>query len=360
RLEEAVLEAWGDRSKGGVSHACGHASVGHCRRVVYTDGVAEMYGDTTRPDFAGMEGGEDASFDVLFCFDENGKPTGAVVNIPCPSQVMEATYKVSSDYMGRLRELTQERFGESFRTLCQVAPAGDQSPRDLTRPGTTVPLWGPEGVEILANRLMRAIDAVYPDVERTIDYDAALSHAVSSLALPRRRASYQEYRAASETVDRLEAIQSLQDAYADFCEETHATETILNRPGPYDNKLCHFGEVMNNKAVIARYEDQDEQPNYEFELHVLRVGNVVFATNPFELFLEYGQRIRARSRAAGTFLVQLCGDCGGYLPTPRAEQLGGYGGLIVNGRVGPDGGALLVDATVDRINAIVSTDEGKA
>jgi hypothetical protein len=39
----------------------------------------------------------------------------------------------------------------------------------------------------------------------------------------------------------------------------------------------------------------------------------------------------------------------GYLPNARAEQLGGYGGLIINGHVGSDGGKLLADITVKTI-----------
>jgi len=39
------------------------------------------------------------------------------------------------------------------------------------------------------------------------------------------------------------------------------------------------------------------------------------ATNPFELFLDYGMRIKARSKALQTFVVQLACDSSGYLPT---------------------------------------------
>jgi hypothetical protein len=89
------------------------------------------------------------------------------------------------------------------------------------------------------------------------------------------------------------------------------------------------------------------------ELHTLRLGKAVFVTNPFELYLEYGHQIKARSRAAQTFVVQLCTGTGGYLPSARAEQLGGYGGLIINGSVGSDGGKQLVDLTVAAIDEVL-------
>ena len=52
-----------------------------------------MYGSTNRDDFIGMEEGEDSGVDLMFSFDRSGQPTGAIVNVACPSQVMEATYK---------------------------------------------------------------------------------------------------------------------------------------------------------------------------------------------------------------------------------------------------------------------------
>jgi len=73
---------------------------------------------------------------------------------------------------------------------------------------------------------------------------------------------------------------------------------------------------------------------------------------PFELYLEFGQRIKARSPAGQTFVVQLANGVGGYLPTRRAEALGGYGGLIINGMVGADGGGKLVDETLAAIRGL--------
>jgi hypothetical protein len=139
------------------------------------------------------------------------------------------------------------------------------------------------------------------------------------------------------------------DAYRQFCEEVHYNEKIHGRPGPYDSKLHHFVLIQNNQAVIARYESQAIEPTFAMEMHALRIGSCVWVTNPFELYLDFGDQIKARSPAGQTFVVQLCAGGGGYLPSARAEQLGGYGGLIINGQVGSDGGKMLVDATVDAI-----------
>jgi hypothetical protein len=88
------------------------------------------------------------------------------------------------------------------------------------------------------------------------------------------------------------------------------------------------------------------------ELHALRLGDCAFVTNPFELYLDYGQMIIAQSRAQETFVVQLCGGVGGYLPTARAAAAGGYGALIINGSVGPEGGQRLTEASVKAIEQL--------
>jgi len=87
---------------------------------------------------------------------------------------------------------------------------------------------------------------------------------------------------------------------------------------------------------------QQTQEIYNIEYHAVRFGPVAFVTNPFELFLDYGNRIKARSYAEQTFIVQLCCGQGGYLPTEKAEKAGHYSAYITSGKVGHEGGDLLV------------------
>ena len=94
----------------------------------------------------------------------------------------------------------------------------------------------------------------------------------------------------------------------------------------------------------------ETDPVRPIEFHVLRLGDIAIATNPFELYLDYGTRIEARSRAVLTMLVQLsCANCG-YLPTERAVKGGGYSADKFV--VGPVGGQALVEETVRRINEL--------
>ena len=353
-MAQNLVAAWHDRQPGGIARAFGCARVGHCRRPVFADGTAEMYGDTTRLDFVGMEAGEDSGVDMLFTFDKTGRKTGMLLNVACPSQVMESTYKVSSDFAGATRELLKKEYGEEFHTLYQISPAGCQSPRDLVRHYTTEPdFWHEDGVAEIANRLLAAVRNARPG---EIDYDPVFERKSVRVTLPRRRVSWPDYRKAKAELARLLAIKDEDTAYAEFCANTHAAEKRGGH-GPYDDKTEHFVCIKNQQAEVERFENQDDVPTISFDMLVARIGDVAIASNPFELYLYYGQNIKARSKAHQTFLVQLAAGASihaGYLPSPDAEKFGGYGGMVINGQCGSDAGFMLADRTVEEINELFS------
>ena len=86
------------------------------------------------------------------------------------------------------------------------------------------------------------------------------------------------------------------------------------------------------------------------EVHHIRFDDIAISTNSFELFLTYGNLIRARSKAKQTFLIQLCAGDHGYLPTEEAEKHGHYSAYVSSGVVGHEGGDVLVRDAVCEIN----------
>src|SRR5262249_9891505 len=110
-----------------------------------------------------------------------------------------------------------------------------------------------------------------------------------------------------------------------------------------------------------RYERQKAGPvdPFTMELHVIRLGDVAIATNVFELFTDFGIQIKARSRALQTFVIQLAGP-GSYVPTGRAVRGGGYSAIVESNLVGPEGGQVLTDRTVEIINSLWPEDLPRA
>ena len=87
------------------------------------------------------------------------------------------------------------------------------------------------------------------------------------------------------------------------------------------------------------------------ELHTIRIGDIAFASNPFELYIDYQHRVQARSPFLQTFIIQLCAIpdgnySAGYLATERAVKNVGYSAAIYDNQVAPEGGNALVEETL--------------
>ena len=102
-----------------------------------------------------------------------------------------------------------------------------------------------------------------------------------------------------------------------------------------------------HSGTLSRYKYQEDHDDFPIEVHNLRFGDVAISTNPFELFLDYGNQIRARTPAAQTILIQLCCGTGGYLPTAKAEAGGHYSAYVSSGKVGHVGGEIYVRETLE-------------
>jgi hypothetical protein len=357
RVVKAVENAWKTRKSGGVSSASAYAPTGFCRRMLYADGQAKMYGETNRDDFTGAEASNDPVVRMLFTWDEQNRMTGVVVNVACPSQIMEAQYVVSADFFGELRKRIRAAYGDQVYMLAQVSAAGDQSPRNLpAQSKDEVNYWNEAGVLATGQRLEKAVAEGYAVARDRIEHTPVFKHTVTNIKLPIRQAGTEEYKAAFAEVKRLTAgypdfLSASRALFAEFVKDTHDGEKRQPH-GPFDNKDLDFVQLENAQAVIKRFEEQAGLPPFSMELHAVRIGECAFVTNPFELYLDYGQAIIAQSRAKRTFVVQLACDTGRYLPTARAVAAKGYGAFIINGSVGPEGGRMLTEASVKAIDQL--------
>ena len=115
-------------------------------------------------------------------------------------------------------------------------------------------------------------------------------------------------------------------------------------------RQIYLGRCRN---AMERYRLQKTSPAYPTEVHALQIGDVALATNQFELYLDYGLRIKARSPFIQTFIVQLSGS-GTYLPTEKGMKGAGYSASAYDNIVGPEGGRQLVEGTLSMLNRLAA------
>jgi len=321
RLAEVVVRAWEARAPAGVSWSLAHAVVGHNRRPVFADGKAVMYGKTSQPEFRHIEGYEDHSLHLLFFWDAKARLVGVMINLACPSQVVESASYVSADFWHDVRALLRKRHSKELFVFPMTGAAGDQSPHLLLLNQAEARLRSRLGLserEEIGRRISNAVDEALAVAKKDVRTEIVFRHKVEDLRLPLRKVTREDSEQARQAI-------------------AASPEGFLG---------------TRYRSIIHRYEHQDSETDYPMELHVLRLGDIAIATNPFELFLDYGLQIQARSRAEQTLVVQLAGGSGFYLPTARAVAAGGYGTELRSSLVGPEGGQILVDRTVAAINSL--------
>lgn len=348
KLSEAVAKAWETRTRGGISYALDYAAIAFNRRPVFEiDGmeISKMYGVCSDNNFKRFEGSSDHTADMLYTWDLSGNLTGIMVNIPCPSQVFELHSLISADFWASARKFIRERLGNVY-ILPLCGAAGDQCPLDLVRISKTnvktLQAHAAQAGEVFRNFDMlqecndiglRIADAVvrgYNKARNYIDTNPIFRHKVLKMSLPIRKVSYDEYVLAKKQIEELKSK---------FTPEN---------PMKGADMVAAFEPV----GVIRRWDMQNNKDSYECDVHILRIGNISVATNPFELFCEYGMRIKARTKSEQTFIVQLANGGGGYLPTKAAIEGGSYSSKPASTMCGPDGGDLLVENTIAAINEL--------
>ena len=160
-------------------------------------------------------------------------------------------------------------------------------------------------LDAIAQRIVTAWDDALEGARHDIRSDVPLHHHVKTIDLPYRKVTI---------LERSEAM----------------TEAAQFKDIPAQ----HWNFLWNQK-VVDRFDAQKAgtQKPYPMELHAPRLGDCAIATNDFELYTDFGIQMKARSP-------------GTYLPTERAVKHGGYGAVIQSSQIGPDGGQVLVEETV--------------
>jgi hypothetical protein len=186
-----------------------------------------------------------------------------------------------------------------------ISAAGDQCPRDMIRwvnPETPIDdpnvkrenyierrqdpsMYDISGLKVVGKRISNEIISVFEELDDNKIDSSVLQHKTINLSLPLRRVTKAEYNQSIKEIN-------------DFIDKNRGKKITFE-----DNAKLHI-----YAGNIVRFEKQQTLDLFDIEVHFIKFGDVAFATNPFELFLDYGNQIRARSKAKQTFLIQLaCG-----------------------------------------------------
>ena len=384
QLVKAAKRAWAERKPGKVAFGYGLDVTSFNRRMVYFDdlskrpkgaygsstayaGYAVIHGRTSDDKFSGYENGTDNFIQFLYTFDMQGKLTGAIINTAATSQLSSGPQrKYTSDFWHDVRVEFQRKYPGCF-VLTQCAAAGDLMPygghfldaekrmlklkygekfladfgKSLDWPGLT-----DKTREFLAYRkamrmenaarIMRTFQDTLQWASKQQQSDVILRNKVVDLHLTPTEITQERIDQARETLKKWE-------------NTPYKTDGTLEERGDFNFRRTKAIEAA--LSLLDRAGEQKKGIKHHTQARLVRIGDVAFASNNFELFMDYMHRIQGRSPFIQTFVVELSGhngkdQQGGYLATERAVQNRGYSATLNQCRVSPQGGQELVEATV--------------
>ena len=368
---DTIVRAWNDRKPGKIAYGYDFAVTCFSRRPVYMDDLrkrpakdggpqtpglspdvhARLHGNSNDPYFSHMEAAPDPFVNFLFTYDMNDKLTGMIFNIAFPSQVSIRDMKLGSDCWSDIRRELKKEFGDIY-LLPQCAAAGDltyQMPyyykarerKHELRFGRKEAFPGEFERVRCTEQMMAALHRTLPWAGKELYADLPLRHINTVLHLKRFQATEEQIAEAKENLVKLQELKKHLDGLD---------------PEKREKKLKNIQRAEGQcKRVIAMNDKVREKPTTAMEFHVLRIGEVAFVSERYELYTDFGQRIQARSPFTQTFTIQLSaglpdlpGFVGAYLPTARSLPNGGYQSHPINNynSPSPEGGQQMVDEAV--------------
>ena len=268
---------------------------------------------------------------VLLVQSADGERTLAAM-IVCsmhPTVLHEDSTLISGDFPGMARiGLQRNVLGEDCPVLLHTGPAGNQSPRHVTRGNTF------EEAERLGHVLARAVTAALAGVRWTDD--PAIWCASEFLDLPRRvfPGVAQAEAGLVEARRRLDDLRAAgaprQEIRTAECDWFGAEETLALARASADGRL----DAAAAACLPA-------------EVQVLAVGPWAFAGWPGEVFVDYA--LRVKSQCDNAFVISLTnGELQGYIVTESAAEEGGY--EASNALFAPAAGGMLAEKTLEMLS----------
>ena len=303
KIIEAIVQANDDLRP--VKIAAGsavRADLAFNRRGITRDGKATMpwlYSSQQKPlgptDIRYLEGPMDPEVGVLCARDDDLHMVAMLLHYTChPVNVFALTkHVVSPDWPGIWAEQMQERFGPECIPLVLNGCCGNINP------------WPPFTPDFVPDhrRMGRELAETAGSVIQTLEFrdTAALDWRVRNLKLPLKKANPED--------------------------RAKAEKLLADHPEPVwdDGNPPRVGHEWMDAAMLMSVEiERERSPDYDYEIQVLRVGDVAFVGLPGEPFVEGQLAIKIGSPAYPTYVAHGTTDFSGYIAPRESYPHGGH------------------------------------
>ena len=309
-----------------MGYAHGQAPATFNRRYVNASGKGHTNPGPQDTDIVCREGPEDQQVQVVWFETPAGKLLAVMVNFSAHPTLTFWEPVISADFPGEIRNILQAVHGAGLPVLYLQGAAGNTSPLNFDRPGST-PL-GREGARRVGQAVGGEVLKIMALERESVINNPQISATTAVIDLPIRDAG-------KEDITPEVAIAYIREHPL---ERLNITDETQMRP-------WYFA-----KCMVEIQEEASFRKSWPIELSILRIGPVAFATNPGELFVEYQIAVKKRT-SVPVLISELTNGYCGYIITKRAWKNGSYEAcLALSSKISPVGGRMIVDKTLELLN----------
>ncbi|MEI6502303.1 MAG: hypothetical protein WCP21_14910 [Armatimonadota bacterium] len=265
------------------------------RRFIMRDGTARTHPSYLDEDVLHVEGPVDPEASLTLFEREDGSPLAGLLHYTChPTHGYPHRY-ISADWPGLWSEAVSQKLGGDCVVGCLNGACGNISPNDHTSPDYD----SRTNLLLMVRRLGETADRLLTKLRPV---ETLPLQAVSRIMnVPWNQPTPEAVAAAHRMI-----AEHPQPIFKDEAKESIAWEWVF--------ALRDLDKVHKLRT----------DPEYSFEIQVLRVGDLVIVGWPGEPFVEAQLEVKLKSHPRRVIVAHECNDECGYLPTLSAAQRGGY------------------------------------
>jgi len=334
-IVQSAIEANKNKQPARIGYGKGEASKATFnRRYIMRNGRSQMHprrGDN--PDRLLAEGPVDPEVQVVWFEDFKGNYIAVLVNFSAHCTVLYATTLVSADFPGAMRDIIQKVLGKDIPILYLQGACGNTCPTDVEnekRICTGIEGWKRVG-RMLGGEVIKIIAENY--VLEKDNIDMAVKNKI--LSIPLRETSPEEVAKAKR-------------AWTSLSEKDREAKKEAK-----ENFIKEFVRPYHDYSTIELDKIRKVNPYFPVELSAIRLDDIVFVTNPAELFVEFQLEIKEKFKDKKIVVVELTNGYCGYVPTELAFALGGYETeRSLGSRLAPEAGKIIVNNSIELIREV--------
>ena len=342
---EAVVEAVKNLQEASLHYGMGTVpGLAFPARFLMKSGRVETHPWRDDPNIVAPEGPVDDRVAFLYALDEKGALLGGIFNYANHPQVMERENPaISADFPGSVeRNIRASGARDAVILFCNgtcgdICPVNAQSTENYE----VGEAWLEHMGKLLSEEVLRIQETgteVTGEIAQCAGEVTLRIRAISPTRLVEAEAFLQEHN--EEDCLRVSNY-GVEGRHSDCLSLEDYLHTDAWR-------VQEYRDLLELQKIRARSETE------KIILRAVRLGDVAVVFLPFEVFVELGLEIKARSPFEKTMVVELNGGSYGYLPTAHAfTRQGGYETITLrSSRFTPESGALVVEQALSLLQEL--------